>query len=365
MLHSESSFKKILNNKIEDLNEHRYKKDNTNRIWKLIFWYSVFIYRFLLICLIIFMIKNNLVDIAVSVILYNSMDKVTDFIKYTGDLLKITKGFNLSCNRIFSIMDNKEFAKEEFGNINLEKASGNFEFKDVSFSYNENKKILNNMNFKIYSKETVAFVGKSGAGKTTIFSLLCKLYDSYDGKITIDNTEIRNLNKESIRGNITIISQNPYIFNMSIKDNLKILKNNLTDEEIKKACQMACLDEDIESLPDKYDTIVGEGGVMLSGGQKQRLAIAMAFVQETEIILFDEATSALDNKTQLQFQNAINNLRRKYTILIIAHRLSTIKNADRILFVDDGKIIAEGDNELLLSTCEKYKELYEAEIVNN
>ncbi len=149
---------------------------------------------------------------------------------------------------------------------------------------------------------------------------------------------------------------------MSIKDNLKLVKDDITDEEIKEACKMACLDEFIESLPEKYDTVVGEGGVTLSGGQKQRLAIARAFVQKTEIILFDEATSALDNETQSKIQQAIDNLQKDYTILIIAHRLSTIKNADRILMIDNGNIIAEGSHSELLKNCKEYKELYNNEI---
>lgn len=163
------------------------------------------------------------------------------------------------------------------------------------------------------------------------------MYDNYKRKITIDGIDIKELDKDSIRGNITIVSQNPYIFNMSIRDNLKLVKRDLTDEEMKEACKMACLGDYIESLPNKYDTIVDEGGVTLSGGQRQRLAIARAFVQKTEIILFDEATSALDNETQTKIQQAIDNLQKQYTILIIAHRLSTIQNADRILMLDDGK----------------------------
>ena len=188
------------------------------------------------------------------------------------------------------------------------------------------------------------------------------MYDDYKGTITIDGMDIKELDKESIRGNITIISQNPYIFNLSIKDNLKLVKANLTTEEMVKACKMAALDDFINTLPEGYNTIVGEGGVTLSGGQKQRLAIARAFVQKTEIILFDEATSALDNETQSKIQEAINNLQKDYTILIIAHRLSTIKSADRILFIDDGKVIAEGSHKKLVQTCKEYKELYDKEI---
>ncbi len=188
------------------------------------------------------------------------------------------------------------------------------------------------------------------------------MYDKYDGEITIDGNDIRTLDKDTIRGNITIVSQSPYIFNMSIKDNLKLVKADLTNKEMKEACKMACLDDFIESLPEKYDTVVGEGGVNLSGGQKQRLAIARAFVQKTEIILFDEATSDLDNETQAKIQEAIDNLQKNFTILIIAHRLSTIRNADRILVLDEGRIVAEGKHKELLKKCEVYKELYDMEL---
>ena len=143
---------------------------------------------------------------------------------------------------------------------------------------------------------------------------------------------------------------------------MRLVKSDVTDKEIKEACTLACLDEFIESLPDKYNTIIGEGVINLSGGQKQRLAIARALIQKTEIILFDEATSALDNETQDKIQKAIENMKNKYTILIIAHRLSTIINADRILYIEDGKIAAEGTHEKLLKNCKNYKKLYESEI---
>lgn len=149
---------------------------------------------------------------------------------------------------------------------------------------------------------------------------------------------------------------------MSIRDNLRLVKNDLTEKEMKKVCKLACLDDYINSLPYKYDTVVGEGGVTLSGGQRQRLAIARAFIQKTEIILFDEATSALDNDTQSKIQEAINNLKREYTILIIAHRFSTIINCDRIYFIEDGKVIDCGNHDELLIRCDAYRRLYESEI---
>ena len=200
------------------------------------------------------------------------------------------------------------------------------------------------------------------AGKSTIFSLLAKLYTINDGQILIDNIDINELDEESIRNNITIISQNPYIFNMTIRENLKIVKEGLTEDEMIKACKLAKIHDFIMELPDGYDTLVGEGGLTLSGGQRQRLAIARAFVQKTEIILFDEATSALDNETQKGIQDAINNMKNKYTILIIAHRLSTVINSDRIMIIDDGKVIASGTHEELLKSNKEYKKLYELDL---
>ena len=164
---------------------------------------------------------------------------------------------------------------------------------------------------------------------------------------------------------MTIINQSPYIFNLSIYDNLKIVAPKATKQDMINACKMANLHDFIMSLPDKYNTIVGEGGITLSGGQRQRLAIARALIQKTEIILFDEATSALDNETQDEIQKAIDNMKREYTILIIAHRFSTVINSDKILFMEDGVIKDEGTHEELLKRNKSYKELYELELKNN
>ena len=317
-----------------------------------------------MMCLIAVSVYKGTMSVAVGVVIFNFGNRYNGLVSSITEFHELIKRFNLSATRIFEIFYDDKYEKENFGQEHLDRVNGDFEFKNVTFKYDKNK-VLKNLSFKVKANETVAFVGKSGAGKTTIFSLLCKMYDGYTGKILIDGVDIKSLDKDSIRGNITIVSQNPYIFNMSIRDNLKLVKDNLTDKEMKQACKMACLDDYIESLPNKYDTIVGEGGVTLSGGQKQRLAIARAFVQKTEIILFDEATSALDNETQFRIQQAIDNLQKEYTILIIAHRLSTIKNADRILVLDNGNIVAEGKHEVLLKNCDQYKELYNTEINKN
>ena len=360
MLNSEEDFVGELNNRIIIANDKIRKMHVTSIRYMTFIWWIRELFEFILILLLVILIEKNYIISSIALVLYNYSRNVSDSIYTVGFFLESIKDFNLSSERILDILDDSKFSKEKFGTKHLNKVNGNFEFIDVSFSY-DNKKLLRNLSFKINANETVAFVGKSGAGKTTIFNLLCKMYDVNGGKITIDGININELDKDSIRGNITIISQNPYIFNMSIKDNLKLVKSDLNDKEMKEVCKIACLDEFINSLPNKYDTVIGEGGVNLSGGQKQRLAIARALVQKTEIILFDEATSALDNETQTKIQEAIENMKGEYTILIIAHRLSTIKNADRILFLEDGKIIAEGTHRELLKNCLEYKKLYESE----
>ena len=361
MLNSEDDFINELSIIIRDCNEKMFSLQKRNNRYKILMWDISSLGNFILIFLLVLLLKNKILTSAVALVLYNYSGKVSSSAYFVGGFLEQIKDFNLSAERVFAIIDSDEFKKEKFGNIHLDKVNGDFEFKDVVFSYTS-KKVLDKLNFKINANETVAFVGKSGAGKTTIFNLLCKMYDIDSGVITIDGVDIKKLDKDSIRGNITIISQNPYIFNMSIRDNLRLVKSSLTNDEMKNACKLACLDEYIDTLPDKYDTIIGEGGINLSGGQKQRLAIARALVQKTEIILFDEATSALDNETQEKIQKAINNMKNKYTILIIAHRLSTIINADRILFLDNGKIINEGSHDYLLKNCKEYRKLYEKEI---
>ncbi len=312
----------------------------------------------------VFLISKGSLTITNALILYNYYSNISSFGGYIGQIMDNINKFNISTNRIKELFDNEKFATEKFGTKHIKKVKGKFEFKDVHFNYERNE-VLKGVSFIVNPDETVAFVGKTGSGKTTIFNLLCKMYEVDKGEILIDNININELDKDTIRGNITVISQSPYIFNMSIKDNLKLVKPNLTNKEMKEALKTACLYDFVESLPNKYDTILGEGGVTLSGGQKQRLAIARALVQKTEIILFDEATSALDNETQEKITKAINNMKREYTIMIIAHRLSTIINADKIFFLNNGKIECFGSHEYLLKHSKDYKKLYETEIKNN
>ena len=361
MLDSESTFINALHDKVVNLNGMRWQMQNVDTKYRFLRDSMYDLGDLLLIFTLVYLITTGGISMANALVCYNYSGQTNNLIFLFGNIMQYAKDFNLSCERIFAIMNGNGFEKETFGTKHITKVNGDFEFKHVSFSY-DNKPVLKDINFKIKANETVAFVGKSGAGKTTIFNLLCKMYDVTGGNITIDGIDIKELDRKSIRGNITIISQNPYIFNVSIKDNFRLVKEDVTDREIVRACKLACLHDYIKSLPDQYDTIIGEGGVNLSGGEKQRLAIARALVQKTEIILFDEATSALDNETQAKIQDAIDNMKNEYTILIIAHRLSTIVNCNRILFLNKGKIEAVGTHEELLKNSPNYKHLYESEI---
>ena len=363
MLNASSSFIDEIERSINSVSDKTFDMRNTEMKYNLIISSVSALFEFILILILIYLIKINNINIATAVVLFSYRSNImTNLMEKVGNLLTEVKSFNLSSKRVFAMFEDEEFNKEKFGTKHLKNVKGNFEFKNVTFSYDKDRKVLDNLSFKVNENEIVGFVGKSGVGKTTIFNLLCKMYDVDKGKITIDGVDIKKLDEDSIRGNITIISQNPYIFNLSIRDNLKLVKSDLTDDEMIEACKLACLDEFISSLPEGYDTVVGEGGVNLSGGQRQRLAIARAFIQKTEIILFDEATSALDNDTQSKIQQAIDNLKNEYTILIIAHRFSTIINCDRIYFIEDGKVIATGNHDELLKNCKSYKDLYESEI---
>ena len=267
--------------------------------------------------------------------------------------------------RIDEIINNKLYKDEKFGKKELKDTKGTIEFKDVDFKYTKDEqKVLSNLNLIMNPHQKIAIVGKSGNGKSTVFNLLLRYFDPTKGTITIDGINIKNLSEESLRKNISIIRQSPFLFNMSIIDNLKLVKPDASLEEIKEVCKKAYIDEYIESLPNGYETIIGEGGINLSGGQKQRLAIARTLLINTKVILFDEATSALDNKSQEYIKRTIDSLVKDHTIIIVAHRLSTIKDADIINVIDKGNLVASGTHDYLLKNSNVYKELYSVETQN-
>ena len=361
VLNANNTILKQINEKIEETTKKEVKIINIRNFYNYIENNTRAISDLGFIIIGCFLYNKTLLTIPTFVIIYNYQSKIKNLLTGMVQLSEYNKKFSVSANRVFEVIDNVKFKKEKFGNVEIKKLDGNIIFKNVSFGYDKTK-IINDMSFEIKPNERIAFVGKSGAGKTTIFSLITRLYKSNKGKILLDGNNINDLTCSTIRDNMSIITQNQYIFNFSIKENLLMAKENATMKEIREACKMACIDDYIMSLPDKYNTMVGENGVILSGGQKQRIAIARALLMKTEIILFDEATSALDNETQSKIQEAINNLKGEYTILIVAHRLSTIIDSDRIFVVEDGKIVDSGSHRELLKKSEIYKNLYNKDL---
>ena len=290
------------------------------------------------------------------------IDEVVESISDFGvNYNKIT----VSLKRINELINNKLYNDEKFGNITLDNVKGNIKFENVKFKYSDDEDLtLRGLDLNIEPHKKIAIVGRSGNGKSTLFNLLLRYFDPISGTISLDGVNINDLTEENLRKNISIIRQTPFLFNLSIFDNFKLVKDDVTLEEVRKYCKEAYIDDYIMSLPDKYNTTIGEGGINLSGGQKQRLAIARTLLLNTKIILFDEATSALDNESQEYIKKTIDNLVKDHTIVIVAHRLSTIVDADVINVIDKGKLEATGTHEELLKKSKVYKNLYSNELTS-
>ena len=268
-----------------------------------------------------------------------------------------------AAKRIYSVLDKKIDTKDDKNLPNLKIDECNIKFENVSFHYlNTKAKAIKNINFEISGGSMTAFVGHSGAGKSTIINLLPRFYEPQEGKIYIDDQNIHNFSLRSLRKSISLVSQDVILFDGTIKDNIAYADSNATDLEIAEACKFAAADEFIEKLPGKYETLVGENGVRLSGGQKQRISIARAILKKAPIILLDEATSSLDADSEEIVQNAITNLTKNKTTLVIAHRLSTIHNANKIFVLKNGSIIESGNHDFLIKNSEEYKSLYQKQL---
>ena len=328
-----------------------------------VFLRTIVVYAFtaVLIVLSIYFVKFDVIKVSSLIAIFMYKDRLFTSILYLAWTERQLKEFDLSAEIIFEVIDHSKFKLEHYGSKRVNELSGKIEFKNVYFKY-EKDSVLKGVSFNIEPKDTVAIVGKSGSGKTTIVNLISKIYEVDKGSILLDGNNINDLDKYSIRNNISVISQKPYLFNMTIKENLLLVSPNASQKQIENVCKICELHDYIMNLPKKYNTLVGEGGVTLSGGECQRVAIARALLMKTNIILFDEATSALDNETQENIQKAINNISSEYTMIIIAHRLSTIKNCNKIIVIDDGKVSGIGTHNELYKNNEIYKSLYEKEL---
>jgi len=240
---------------------------------------------------------------------------------------------------------------------------GSIEFDNVSFTYGDtNITALKNISFKVDKGKTLAIMGKTGSGKSTIAALIARLYDADEGEIRIDQTPVKKLNLKSLRESIGFVTQDAFLFSDTIKDNIKIGKENATDEEVKKAAEAAYILHNIEQFSNKFDTLVGERGVTLSGGQKQRISIARALIADPEILIFDDCLSAVDTETEEIILRNLENATKGKTAIIISHRASSVKNADRIIVLDDGKMIESGTHDELINNNGYYQDIYNQQL---
>ena len=268
-----------------------------------------------------------------------------------------------AAKRIFLILDEPIETKDDFKSHDLKLNQCSIKFNNVNFHYSNTKeKAVKNINLEIKGGTVAAFVGHSGAGKSTIISLLPRFYEPQSGKIYIDNQDIHEVSLRSLRKSLSMVSQDIILFDDTVKANIAYANSKASHEEIVEACNFAAANEFIKKLPEGYDTIIGENGVKLSGGQKQRLSIARAILKKSPIILLDEATSSLDADSEEVVQNAISNLIKNKTTLVIAHRLSTIHNADQIFVLKNGTIIDSGSHDYLIEKSNEYKSLYQKQL---
>ena len=281
-------------------------------------------------------------------------------VKTLGNTLTNIQNIFVALGRVFELFDLNPTIKDRKDAISMKELNDKIEFKNVCFEYVENQPVLKNLNLTVNKNETLAIVGNSGGGKSTLVNLVPRFYDIKSGSITFDGIDIRDLTINSLRNNIAMVFQDNFLFSGTIRENIMMGNPDATEEELEKAIESAHLQEMIAELPEGLDTLLGERGLTLSGGQRQRVAIARAMIKNTPIVILDEATSALDNKSEAIVQKALDNLIQNKTVFVIAHRLSTIKNADRIAVITEGELVEIGNHEELMSIENgQYRALYE------
>lgn len=358
--------KKNIENNIFNILDNLFSHNKKIKKYEVIYYslnnLTYFILQFIILFTAGYYTVTGKIAYSLFIVLENYIWRIDEVVESISDFGVNYNKVTVSLKRISEIVNNKLYDDEKFGDVVLENVKGDIQFTNVKFRYSEDEDYtLKGLNLKIVPNKKIAIVGRSGNGKSTLFNLLLRYFDATSGNITIDGVNICDLTEEDLRKNISIIRQTPFLFNLSIFDNFKLVKEDVTLDEVRKYCKEAYIDSYIMSLPDKYDTIIGEGGINLSGGQKQRLAIARTLLLNTKIILFDEATSALDNESQDYIKKTIDNLVKDHTIVIVAHRLSTIVDADVINVIDKGKLESTGTHEELLKKSKVYNNLYSNE----
>lgn len=285
--------------------------------------------------------------------------------KTLGNTLTSLQGTFVAMGRVFELFDLTPYIRDKENAVELKGLNDSIEFKHVNFEYEKDTPVLKDFSLKVNKNETIALVGNSGGGKSTVVSLIPRFYDVKSGSVEFDGVDIRNFTLKSLREQISFVFQDNFLFSGSIKDNIMMGNEHASEEKLEEIIKMAHLDEFISTLENGLDTYVGERGASLSGGQRQRVAIARAMLKDAPIVILDEATSALDNKSEAIVQKALDNLIKNKTVFVIAHRLSTIKNADRIVVVNEGELAEMGTHEELLQIKDGiYKGLYEMQFKN-
>lgn len=274
-----------------------------------------------------------------------------------GWLISLLSQSSASAKKIEKILEVKPAVKNSNNPINLENIEGNISFEQVFFSYKE-KPVLKNINLDIKAGSTVAIMGTTGSGKSSLISLINRNYDIFKGSLKIDGVDIKDIDLTTLRKSVSIVPQDSFLFSDTIENNIRYGKADATLDEIKEACATACAEEFINELEEGYDTLIGERGVGLSGGQKQRLCIARALIRDCSILILDDSTSALDMETEYELLNNLYHSDKKVTTFIIAHRISAVKNADIIIYMEDGEIVEVGNHNSLLEQQGKYYEIY-------
>lgn len=335
LLDLKKKFSKQSDNHFENIEEFHYKSDFYFEIYVKLTTIIQWITNAAVILVSIYLIKRQLMGADTFITIFMYRTNIFSFADNFTDLLDVVSNFNLVSSRIYEVIDLYRPVKDE--SINEDVCKGKIQFKNVCFKYNK-KEILKDLNIDIEPNELIVITGKSGEGKTTILNLLTGLYNLNSGEILIDNINITNLSEAYLRKNISVISQNFYIFDMSIKENLRLAKEDATDEQIQSICKKVGIHEFIMNLPEKYDTNIGEGGFLLSGGQRQRIAIARTLLKNTKIILCDEITSSLDHNLEENIIELLGELKKQHTIIFITHRPDLIKKGDKKYLLENGKI---------------------------
>ncbi len=372
-LNLEDNLRKLSDQKFTSYKKTFYKSHFTEScLWNFRRILTI-IYAFIVTLVGLFLLRDFYITTAAFLYVYMNRNSLNDVVWNFGNITGALADFKIAETRMMELFDEDKYPSEKFGDKTLNECIGKIEFNNVSFSYEnllsgegeerkvEVREIFKDLSFSVEPNTTVAFVGKSGSGKSTILNLITKMFPTCGGEILLDGVNIDHLTRNSLRNNISLVNQFPYIYNATITENLLLAKKEATQEEIIDACKRSSLWDFIQSLPRGLDTYVGENGIKLSGGQKQRLAIARALLRNSKVIIFDESTSSLDNLAQQDIKTSIDNLQGGNTVIIVAHRLSTIKNADVIFFLDDGKIHSQGTFEELYEKDEMFRNLFMSE----